>query len=170
MIEVRDLPELDRLERRLLGDRETASVILTQREDSAEPVLPPQKVRDVVGSDSLIYFVAGDRQLRKLRVTLGAALAPTRGSLRIYWPGVKLKADPLDHPAVAVLLDEPVASSLEELARQFDLSRPRVRQEIKYLDDLRRKLEQDNSRLTAELRRFDRRPRQSRTSSGAAEA
>jgi hypothetical protein len=101
------------------------------------PVLPCADVRALVGAGVRIYLLASDELLCELREALGPRLALDRGAVRVWWPGAEASCDPADHPAVLALEDEPCAMTLEELALQFDLTRPRVRAHIKLIEDAR---------------------------------
>ena len=141
-----------RLEAALLDShRSTPSVVLTQRMDHPAPVLPPEKVRAVLGPECRIYFITSDRLLRRLRTRLGGGLMVSRGAVRIFWPGLSVHSDPFAHPLMPVLDVESLDSALAELRRQFDLSRPAVRQEIKLVEDARSVLEAEITRLTRDL-------------------
>jgi hypothetical protein len=129
--------ELRRMCADILDAREQPVVALTLDADGV-PVLGFADVRAVVGAGVHIYLIAGeDELLHELRATLGAALALDRGAARVWWPGAGLRCDPADHPLVLALEDEPRATTLEEFALQFDLSRPRVREQIRLIEDAR---------------------------------
>jgi hypothetical protein len=138
-IVVRDKSALSSIEAYLLSsDREQPVVALTQSLESEEPVLAAIDVRVIVGPDPQIYSVPEEQLLQDLQGVLGRSLALPRGSARVWWPGLTSRSDPSDHPLVLELDGEPDGHMLAELARQFDLSRPRVRREIKLIDDTRR--------------------------------
>jgi hypothetical protein len=115
----------------LRSARDHAVVVLTRLPEANEPVLPPEGVREIVGPAVRIYYVASDHALAHLRRTLGAKLTVPGGALRVWWPGLTLRSDPADHPLVVGLADEAPRELLAEFARQFDLSRPRVREELR---------------------------------------
>lgn len=149
---VREVEGLVRLEAALLDPhRSVPSIVLTQRFDHPAPVLPPEKVREVVGPECRIYIVTSDRLLRRLRTRLGGRLMVNRGAVRIFWPGLSVHSDPFAHPLMPVLDVEPLDSALAELRRQFDLSRPAVRQEIELVEDARSVLEAEITRLRRDL-------------------
>jgi hypothetical protein len=149
---VGEVEGLIRLEAALLDShRSIPSVVLTQRLDGPAPVLPPEKVRAVIGPECRIYFVTSDRLLRRLRTRLGARLMVSRGAVRIFWPGLSVHSDSFAHPLMPVLDVEPLDGALAELRRQFDLTRPAVRQEIKLVEDARSVLEAEVTRLTGDL-------------------
>jgi hypothetical protein len=151
-IVVGDEETLARLETALLGEhRDAPCIVLAQRCDDHAPVLPPQRVRAIVGPEPRIYFITSDHLLRKLRMRLGSALMVSRGAVRIFWPGLSVQSEPFAHPLVPVLDDEPLESALAEVARQFDLSRPAVREELKLVEDARAVLEGEVSRLKGDL-------------------
>jgi hypothetical protein len=129
--------ELRRMCADVLDAREQPVVALTLDADGI-PVLGFAEVRAVVGAGVRVYLIAGeDGLLHELRATLGAALALDRGAARVWWPGAGPRCDPADHPLVLALEGEPSAMTLEELALQFDLTRPRVRAQISLIEDAR---------------------------------
>lgn len=140
------------LESLLLGERETPVVVLSQSEETLQPVLPAEKVRAIVGPHAVIYYLPGEYLLHHLTVTLGADFAVSRGSVRIFWPGLSSESDPFDHPLIAILDDEPERDALREFARQFDLSRPPVRHEIKLIEDARSLLQAELDDANNDLR------------------
>jgi hypothetical protein len=119
----------------LSGERVHAIVALACVEQTDEPLLWHEEVRTIVGPKTRIYFIAEDELLDALRETLGRKLALTPESARIWWPGLSTRSDPCDHPLVLALEGEPRAEILAEFARQFDLSRPHVRRELKLSGD-----------------------------------
>jgi hypothetical protein len=140
------------LEDFLLSERETPVVVLTQSEETLQPVLPAEKIRMIVGPYAVIYYLPGEYLLSHLRVALGHGLAVARGSARIFWPGLSVESDPTDHPLVALLDGEREQDALAEFARQFDLSRPSVRREIKLIEDARSVLQSELNAATSDLR------------------
>jgi hypothetical protein len=138
-----DGSELRRMCADILDAREQPVVALTLDADGV-PVLAFADVRAVVGAGVRIYLIAGeDELLHELRATLGRALALDRGAARVWWPGAGPRCDPAGHPLVLALEDEPSAVTLEELALQFDLSRPRVREQVRLIEDARAFLEHE---------------------------
>jgi hypothetical protein len=121
-------------------------------------VLAPEKVRAIVGA-ARIYLVTGTDVLLHLEGLLGTSLALPVGAARVWWPGLTLDSDPLEHPAVLQLEDEPEADLLAELARCFELSRPVVRREIKLIEDGRALLESELEQAREQQRRTDERLR-----------
>jgi hypothetical protein len=128
--------ELQRLCLDILGPR-VGPVVGLALDDDGVPVLACADVRAVVGAGVRIYLLASDDLLCELRDELGPRLALDRGSVRVWWPGAEARCDPADHPLVHALEDEPCAATLEEFALQFDLTRPRVRAQIKLIEDAR---------------------------------
>jgi hypothetical protein len=128
--------ELERVCADVLGPRAQPVVGLTLDDDGA-PVLACADVRAALGAGPRIYLLCGDELLGGLRERLGPRLALDRGTVRVWWPGACVHSDPTDHPAVIALEDEPGAATLEELALQFDLTRPRVRAHIRLIEDAR---------------------------------
>jgi hypothetical protein len=128
--------ELQRLCLDILSPRVGPVVGLTLDDDGA-PVLACADLRAVVGAGVRIYLLASDDLLCDLREALGPRLALDRGAVRVWWPGAEARCDPADHPVVHALEDEPCDATLEELALQFDLTRPRVRAHIRLIEDAR---------------------------------
>jgi hypothetical protein len=129
--------ELRRMCADILDAREQPVAALTLDADGV-PVLAFADVRAVVGAGVRIYLIAGeDELLDELRATLGPALALDRGAARVWWPGAGPRCDPADHPLVLALEDEPSAVTIEELALQVDLTRPRVRAHVRLIEDAR---------------------------------
>ncbi len=127
------------------GDRLLPVVGLACLEEINEPVLDPQRVREVVGVGPRIYYVPGEYLLRRLQGMLGQRLALPAGSARVWWPCMSTRSDPAAHPRVLALDSESQADMLAEFARQFDLSRPHVRSEIILIEDARRLAEHELS-------------------------
>lgn len=152
LLVVRSQPEVRSLEEVLLGDRDVPVVVLTQSTETLEPVLPPKKVRAIVGDEAGILYVPGDYLLRRLRATLGHALAVSRGAARIFWPELAVESDGSDHPLIPVLEGESEEDALAEFARQFDLSRPKVRREIRLIEDLRSNLQDERDAAAKDAR------------------
>lgn len=152
LLVVRSQPEVRSLEEVLLGGRDAPVVVLTQSTETLEPVLPPKKVRAVVGEEAGILYVPGDYLLRRLRATLGHALAVSRGAARIFWPDLTVESDGSDHPLIPVLEGESEEDALAEFARQFDLSRPKVRREIRLIEDLRSSLRDERDAAAKDVR------------------
>jgi hypothetical protein len=132
----------------IVSDREEPVVGLTLDVDGG-PVLACSDVRAVVGPGVRIYLVFDDDLLYELREMLGPRLAIERGVARIWWPGASARCDPADHPAVLALEGEPNWVTLEEFAHQFDLTRPRVRAQIRLIEDTRAFLEHELARARA---------------------
>jgi hypothetical protein len=152
LVVVRSEPGVWSLEDVLLSDRDAPVIVLTQSQDTLEPVLAPEKVRAVAGEAAAIYYMPGDYLLEQLRRTLGSALAVSRGAVRTFWPGLSTRSDPADHPLVPILEGELEVDALAEFARQFDLSRPAVRQEIRLIEDARSVLQSELDAADNELR------------------
>jgi transcriptional regulator with XRE-family HTH domain len=105
--------------------------------DGGGPVLAASEIRRVVEPAARVYLIPSDELLRELRSRLRPKLALTPGAIRIWWPGVKQRSDPGDHPLVVPLEGERPEDVLAEFARQFHLSRPDVRREIQQIEDAR---------------------------------
>lgn len=155
VIRVSDKDAVVRLAAILLGQRELPCVLLTQSRAGGEPSLPPERVRALLGDAARIYLVEGHQLLAYLRTRLGKQLALARGMTRIYWPNLSVQSDPYDHPIIPTLADEPIENTLEEFARQFDLSRPYVRQHLKLIEDHRAVVQEQVASREMELRKRD---------------
>jgi hypothetical protein len=143
----------------ILGRRDRPVIGLTLSADVDAPVLAYSDVRALVGSEVPIYLIRCDELLGQLRQILGAGLAIYRGAARVWWPGAGPHSDPGDHPVVVALEGEPCRVTLEELAMQFDLSRPRVRGQIRLIEDARAFLEHELSIAQAQSHKVNERLR-----------
>lgn len=151
---VRTAQDLQSFEAHLLGGRDRPAVALTPSVDPSVPVLAPEDVRAVVGPRCGIYVIDGEHLLRRLESILGTSLAVPLGAARIWWPGLTTRSDPADHPLVQPVEGESPGEVIAELARQFDLSRPRVREQIKLIDDARAQLELELDRAREQNRQL----------------
>jgi hypothetical protein len=125
------------LEARLLDpDRAQPVVAIALYEDTDETALWHQELRPILGPETQIRFIA-EELLGRLREGLGRKLALSPESARIWWPGLSSRSDPGDHPLVLALDGERRTDVIAEIARQFDLSRPHVRRELKLIEDAR---------------------------------
>ncbi len=139
-IAVETAQDLRRMCAEVLGSRERP-VVGIALEEHCEPALCCGDVRGVVGPDVHIYLLSNEEVLEEMRELLGRELAIGPGMARIWWPGAGPGCVAGDHPTVLVLEGEPSEVTLEELALQYDLSRPRVRGEIRLIEDARAFLE-----------------------------
>lgn len=169
VVEVRTKQELRSLIGYLLGERSQPVIGLAPLEGADMTVLPPRGVRAIVGPDPRIYVLRRDSLLGQLTKALGRGLTVTVGAARIWWPGLARTSDPFDHPLVLQVDSEHAGSLLEEFARQFDLSRPRVREEIKNLDGVRGLLELELERTQDALATSDERLRDEQIARHSAE-
>lgn len=151
--------DLRRLGHEILGERDRPIVGVTLRDGTHEPVLRASDIRTVVGDGVRIYLVADDRLLLGLREILGPRLRLDTGTLRIWWPGAAARCDPSDHPVVVGLDDEDYLDTLEEFSHEFDLSRPRVRSQVRVIEDARAFLEHEMMRVQEYNRRVHERLR-----------
>ncbi len=135
---VEDEPELSNLQAVLsYPDRTQPVVALALCEEETDDIaLWHEELRPIVGEHTQVYFLA-PHLLGSLREGLGRKLALLEGSARIWWPGLSTRSDPGDHPLVLALEGESRGDVLAEFARQFDLSRPHVRRELKLIEDAR---------------------------------
>jgi hypothetical protein len=167
--------------RRLCADvesrRDVPVLAATLGAGEDEPVLDCEQVRALVGEDVRIYLICGDDLLYDMREMLGADMALERGMVRIFWPGAGARSLAADHPGVIALEGESPEATMEELALQFDLSRPRVRGEIRLIEDARAFLECELARAQQHTHRVAERLRDAkiechelRTRAEAAEA
>lgn len=140
---VRNWDELERMCDDIAEDRDEPIVGLTLRSCSSEPVLRASDIREVVGAGARIYLVTSDELLHGLRTMLGSRLRLWPGSVRVWWPGASVENDPGDHPIVVGLEDEDYRVTLNELAEEFDLTRPRVRARVRVIEDSRAYLERE---------------------------
>jgi hypothetical protein len=135
----------------LLSDERHQPVVALAQSTEA-PMLAHELVRAVVGSGPRIYLVEHEFLLGRLMDVLGYELALPPGAARIWWPGLAPGSDPREHPLVLYLEGEPDSSMHEEFARQFDLSRPLVRREIKLIEDTRALAERELAQAREENR------------------
>jgi hypothetical protein len=137
MIAVRDEHDLRKLVEDLLrADRIDPVVGMTDRGSGGAPLLPYAQVRGIVGDDARIYLISS-QPLRDLRNAIGSPFALSRPAARVWWPGLSNASDPADHPSTIAVDGESEQTLLEEFCRGFDLTRPRVRREIKLIEDIR---------------------------------
>jgi hypothetical protein len=136
-VPVDSMAAVDSLCGEILGPREQPIVALTPRLDGDGPVLAYEDVRALVGPRARVYLIADDELLLRLRERLGPGLGLERGMARVWWPGARARCDAADHPLIVALADEPSRVTLEEFAQQFDLTRPRVRGQVRLIDDAR---------------------------------
>ncbi len=169
VVEVVTKQELRSLLGYLLGERGQPVIGLALLEGAEMTVLPPRGVRAIVGPDPRIYVLRRDSLLGQLTKALGRGLTVTVGAARIWWPGLARTSDPFDHPLVLQVDSEHAGSLLEEFARQFDLSRPRVREEIKSLDGVRGLVELELERTQDALATSDERLRDEQIARHSAE-
>jgi hypothetical protein len=113
--------------------RDHPAVALAPAVDRATPTLAPDGVRAIVGAGPRLYVFAGE-ELLDLQCLPGELALAWGSSARIWQPGLSSESDPGDHPLVRPLGDESV---MDVFAREFDLSRPRVRREIKRIEGIR---------------------------------
>jgi hypothetical protein len=125
------------------GEREHAVVVIARSLEADEPVLAPADVRVIVGVGPRIYYLPDAESLEGLERLLGRVLALPAGGVRVWWPGLSVDSGAGEAPVLLALDGEPQARVLAEFARGFDLSRPRVRGEIRLIEDLRRLAERE---------------------------
>jgi hypothetical protein len=137
--------------------REQPAVALTSG-SAGDLLLGPDEVRPIVGP-ARIYLVMGSDALLHLEALVGPSLALPASAARIWWPELTLESDPLEHPVVPQLEDEPEAAMLAEFIRCFELTRPVVRCEIKLIEDAQVMLERELQQARELQRRTDERLR-----------
>lgn len=147
-IAVESVEDLRRLCADILGRRKLPVVAFALDLDDGRPMLTFSDVRAAVGPGIRIYSISCEDLLYGLREMLGPELAIQRGMARIWWPIAGARFDSADHPAMPLLEGEPHHVTVEELAQQFDLSRPRVRAQIRLIEDARAFLECELARST----------------------
>jgi hypothetical protein len=137
MVVVGSRARVRRLQADLLGARRYPIVLLALAVGLDVPAFAPRQLRRVADLSVRIYLLLGQHPLRRPAAVCSSRLAVPRGSARICWPGFSDRSDPCDHPLVVRLAGDRDREAVQEFARQFDLSRPRVRREIKLIDNLR---------------------------------
>ncbi len=151
----------------LSGDRDQPAIALTSA-STGQLVLAPDKVLEIVGG-ARIYLVTREDLLLHFEGLLGPNLALPAGAIRIWWPELTVESDPLEHPSVLQLEDEPEADTLGEFARCFELSRPTVRRAITLIEDARRLVECELEEEREQQRRTDERLRDMKVERGEQE-
>jgi len=154
----------------LSGTRKLPVVAFTQSLERDEPVLGARDVRAVVGPGPRIYYIPEEHCLLKVRRALGQALTLPVGAARVWWPGLSVGSDPSEHPLVVELDGEPDQHMLGEFARRFDLSRPRVLEEIRQIEDVRRLAEDELAKARQQNRDLQIERREAHTRAETAEA
>jgi len=135
LLVVRDKSGVKDLESRLLSPERASPIIgLSRSRDTDEPTLAYEDVLAIVGPRVPVYLILGTQQHTSLQRTLTRKLALSSGASRIWWPGLSRRSDSRDHPAILHLGGEDEDGMILEFARQWDLSRPHVRREMKLLD------------------------------------
>ena len=150
MIVVRSGRQVRRLQTDLLGDRGYPIVLVALAVEADRPAFAPRRLRAVTDSRVRIYLLLGQHPLGRPAAVCNPCWAVPRGSARICWPKLSDRSDPGDHPLVWRCEGENDRDANDEFARRFDLSRPRVRHEIKLNDTLRAtsQLELDQARAS----------------------
>jgi hypothetical protein len=151
--------ELRRFCSDILWARERPLVGFAPALDGEGPSLTFGDIREAVGPGVCIYRISREDLLYDLREMLGPELALPPGAVRVWWPATGERVDPTDHPLVMVLDGEPHDLLLEELASQFDISRPRVRAHVQMIEDARSFLECELERAVEQSRNLHERLR-----------
>jgi hypothetical protein len=155
MIVVRSARQLRRLEAELVGARRYPVVLLALAVGMDEPVFAPRQVRRAAGLRVRIYLLQGQHPLQRPAVVANQHLAVPRGSARICWPQFSAGSDPDDHPLVHRLEGESDRDALKEFARKLELSLPRVRREIKLIEEMRATCDQELTQTEARVRELE---------------
>jgi hypothetical protein len=143
-IVIRDTRGISGLARYLLsGERELPAVGIARSLEVDEPVLSTADVRAIVSAGPRIYYVPDEEMLGVLEGLLGRVIALPAGGVRVWWPALSVQSVARDHPFVLAHDCETPASVLEEFAKEFDLSRPRVLREIRLIGGLQRIAERE---------------------------
>jgi hypothetical protein len=136
----------------LSGERELPAVGIARSLEEDEPVLSTADVRAIVGAGPRIYYLPDEEMLEVLEGLLGRVIALPAGGVRVWWPALSVQSVARDHPFVLAHDCESPASVLEEFAKEFDLSRPRVRREIRVIERLHRLAERELTEAQEENR------------------
>lgn len=150
----RTIEDVERLCDEISDERDYPIVGLTLRRDSHEPVLRASDIRGVVGPGVRIYLLSSETLLSSLQEMLGSRLRLLAGAVRVWWPDAAGRCDPGDNPSVIGLDDEDYLVTLEEFAREFDLSRPRVRERVRLIEDTRAFLERELANTQEQSRKI----------------
>jgi len=138
MIVVRTSRQMRRLQADLVGTRRYPIVLVALAVDSDRPVFAPRQLQTVARSSLRIYVLPGLHPFhRPTVIAANSHLAVPRGCARICWPQLSAQSDPYDHPLVICREGESDRNVVARFAREFDLSRPRVRREIKLIESVR---------------------------------
>jgi hypothetical protein len=156
MTVVRTGQQLRLLEADLLGARHYPIVLLALAVDADEPAFAPRQLHTAAGRRISIYLLQGQYPLQRPAVLANQRWAVPRGSARVCWPRFSVDSDPDDHPCVHRLDRESDRDALEEFARKFDLSRPRVRRELKLIEGLRASSEHELKGTRSRVRELER--------------
>jgi hypothetical protein len=137
----------------LLRSRERVEPVvgLTSLAGQTEPSVSPVLVREIVGSEALVYFIPTGYLTFKLQEMLPDGLHVFDGAIRIWWPGLTDRSSPLDHPLVFAGDD-----ALGELARQFEETRPLSKRRERVLERQRSQAEERNRQLERLLQGVER--------------
>jgi hypothetical protein len=156
MTVVRTGQQVRRLEADLLGARHYPIVVLALAVEAAEPAFASRQLQTVADRRVRIYVLRGQHPLQRPAVLVSQRWAVPRGSARVCWPGFSVDSDPGDHPCVQRLDGESDRDALEEFARQFHLSRPCVRRELKLIEAIRARNEHELKGARARVRELER--------------
>lgn len=118
-------PQLRLMCAEILSSNRTYPVIgLSCRSGEREPLLPAEKVRELLGPGIPIYVIQS-RLTHALERMLPERHSVHSGAARIWWPGVGEHSDPAGHPLVRVhRYDKDARRALERIARELQLRTP----------------------------------------------
>jgi hypothetical protein len=125
--------DLRRLTLDLRSQRNHPVIVLTLNASAGAPLFSPQVLAERIDPNTPIYILGTDNLCRRLTQTLGESLAVAGGDARIFWPGVKADADPVEHPLVPAKSTDGT-EAVDRLIATLELSRPGVREHVTALE------------------------------------
>jgi hypothetical protein len=125
--------------------------------ESASQELLCSLIRAIIGDGARIYLITDNLLLSRLQTTLGRSLTLPSDAIRVWWPGLSLRSDPTDHPLILEMAGEDYESLMVEFERQFELSRPYVRAEIRQIEELRALAERERKHAVAQQHKLENR-------------
>jgi hypothetical protein len=133
-------------------DRRSAVVALTAPGENEQPAFAPGAIWMALAEPVPIYILASPYICWRFADSIGATLAVDGGSARVWWPGVTTESDPTAHPLVRYAPNEEPTARLERFVKEYELSRPTVRQ---YLRPIQRNLQTAEQTAAKYLRERD---------------
>ncbi|HEY1688258.1 MAG TPA: hypothetical protein VGF95_05275 [Solirubrobacteraceae bacterium] len=118
-------PQLRLMCAEILSPERTYPVLgLSCRTGEREPLLPAERVRELIGPGIPIYVIQS-RLTRALERMLPERHSVHSGAARIWWPSVSEDSNPDDHPLIRVhQYDKDARRALERVARELQLRTP----------------------------------------------